>query len=177
MAHSFLERGFRSWNIAYLFTLTTYLRDGMKRKWLNNDLQSFTRLRFMPPELMGYSGRAVVIDADVFAAGDVWELLSRDMRGKAIMCRPRGGTKGRFERCLASSVMLLDNEKLTHWKVEEQFQAMFEFKRDYMTWICLNTEPRETIGFFENEWNDFDKLTDQTKMIPQHKARDTALEG
>ncbi|HVJ35283.1 MAG TPA: hypothetical protein VND94_19385, partial [Terriglobia bacterium] len=31
-----------------------YLRDRLKRIWLNDDLQSFTPLRFMPPELMGY---------------------------------------------------------------------------------------------------------------------------
>ena len=54
-----------------------YLRDGVKRIWRYDDLQSFTTLRFMPPELMGYQGRAVVIDPDVFAAGDVWELLTR----------------------------------------------------------------------------------------------------
>ena len=28
--------------------------------WRNDDLQSFTPLRFMPPQLMGYRGRAVV---------------------------------------------------------------------------------------------------------------------
>ncbi len=148
-----------------------YLRDGMKRRWLNNDLQSFTPLRFMPPELMGYRGRAVVIDPDVFAAADVWELLSRDMQGKAILCRPRTGTKGCVDKCLASSVMLLDCAKLTHWRVEEQFNAMFEFKRDYMDWICLKTEPRESIGLFENEWNDFDRLTPQTKMLHTTKRR------
>ena len=36
----------------------------------------------MPPELMGYQGRAVVIDPDIFAIGDIWELLTRDMQGK-----------------------------------------------------------------------------------------------
>lgn len=142
-----------------------YLRDGMKRPWYNNDLQSFTPLRFMPPELMDYEGRAVVIDPDIFAVSDVWDLFSRDMAGKAIMCRPRGGTKGRRDKCLASSVMLLDNARLTHWKVEEDFHEMFEFKRDYMNWICLKTEDRDTIGLFENEWNDFDKLTPQTRML------------
>jgi len=71
-----------------------YLRDGVKRPWFNDDLQSFTPLRFMPPELMGYRGRAVVIDPDIFAVGDVWELLSRDMQGKAVMCRRRAGPKG-----------------------------------------------------------------------------------
>jgi hypothetical protein len=43
-----------------------YLRDGVKRVWRYEDLQSFTTLRFRPPELMGYEGRAVVIDPDVF---------------------------------------------------------------------------------------------------------------
>jgi hypothetical protein len=148
-----------------------YLRDGMKRPWLNEDLQSFTPLRFMPPELMGYSGRAVVIDPDIFTVGDVWELLSRDMHDKAIMCRPRGGSKGLNDKCLATSVMLLDCAKLTHWRVEQQFDAMFRFKRDYMDWICLKTEPRDTIGLFENEWNDFDHLTDQTKMLHTTKRR------
>ena len=142
-----------------------YLRDGVKRPWLNDDLQSFTPTRFMPPELMGYQGRAVVIDPDIFAIADIWELLSRDMQGKAIMCRPRSGTKGIIDRCLASSVMLLDCAKLTHWKVEEQFNEMFDFKRDYMPWICLRMEDRDSIGLFENEWNDFDKLTPRTKML------------
>jgi hypothetical protein len=88
-----------------------YLRDGVSRIWLNDDLQSFTLTRFMPPELMGYQGRAVVIDPDVFAVGDVWELLSRDMGGKAILARSRSGTKGLIDRCIATSVMLLDCAK------------------------------------------------------------------
>jgi hypothetical protein len=148
-----------------------YLRDGVKRPWLNDDLQSFTPLRFMPPELMAYHGRAVVIDPDIFAVGDVWDLLSRDMHGKAILCRRRAGPKGRIDGCLASSVMLLDCAKLTHWRVEEQFNEMFEFKRDYQPWICLRTEPRETIGLFENEWNDFDRLTGRTKMLHNTRRR------
>ncbi len=149
-----------------------YLRDGVKRPWSMNELQSFTPLRFMPPELMNYSGRAVVIDPDVFAVGDVFELLSRDMQGKAIMCRTRSGVKGIAAGKLgffATSVMLLDCAKLTHWRCEEQFNEMFEFKRDYMDWISLKLEPRETIGLFEPEWNDLDRLTANTKMV--HNTR------
>lgn len=147
-----------------------YLRDGIKRRWRNDDLQSFTPLRFMPPELMGYAGRAVVIDPDVFAVGDIYELLTRDMEDKAILCRPRSGAKGR-DGCLASSVMLLDCAKLTHWRCEAQFRELFEFKRDYMSWICLKLEPPETIGLFENEWNDFDRLTDKTRLLHNTKRR------
>jgi hypothetical protein len=148
-----------------------YLRDGVKRPWFNDDLQSFTPLRFMPPALMGYQGRAVVIDPDIFAVGDVWELLARDMQGKAIMCRRRAGPKGAVDRCLASSVMLLDNAKLKHWDVQEKFERMFTFEQDYQPWICLKDEPRESIGLLENEWNDFDRLDDNTKMIHNTRRR------
>jgi len=148
-----------------------YLRDGIKRVWLNEDLQSFTLTRFMPPELMGFQGRAVVIDPDVFACADVWELFSRDMQGKAVLCRPRSGTKGMIDKCLATSVMLLDCAKLRHWKVEERFNQMFDFTFDYMDWICLKSEPPGTVGLFENEWNDFDKFTPATKMLHTTRRR------
>ncbi len=146
-----------------------FLRDGVERIWRNDDLQSFTPLRFMPPELMNYRGRAVVVDPDIFAVGDVWELLSRDMGGKAILCRPRSGPKWWLDRCYASSVMLLDNAKLTHWNCERQFRAMFDFELDYMDWIGLRQEPKDSIGLFEPEWNDFDKLTPATKLL--HNTR------
>ena len=126
-----------------------FLREGVSRIWRNDDLQSFTPLRFMPPELMGYRGRAVVIDPDIFAVADIRELLGRDMGGKAVLCRQRGmKTVG---MAYASSVMLLDCAKLTHWRVEEQFNEMFEFKRDYMRWISLLMEPEGSVGLFEPE--------------------------
>ena len=147
-----------------------YLRDGEKRPWLNDDLQSFTPLRFMPPQLMDYEGRALVIDPDVFAVGDVWDLLSRDMNGYALMCRPKTGSKGK-RGCLASSVMLLDCARLTHWKMGEQFDEMFEFRRDYMDWVCLKLEDRSTIGFFGKEWNDFDHLDERTRLLHNTKRK------
>ncbi len=147
-----------------------YLRDGDKRRWLNDDLQSFTPLRFMPPELMGYEGRAVVVDPDVFAVGDVWELLNRDMLGAAVMCRPKSGSKGK-RGCLATSVMLLDCARLRHWQVEKQFGEMFGFTRDYMDWVCLKLEDRDTIGLFENRWNDFDHLDSETRLLHNTKRK------
>ena len=148
----------------------TYLRAGQNRVWLNDDLQSFTPLRFMPPELMGYQGRAVVMDPDIFAVGDIWDLLSRDMQGAAIMCRTRAGRKGR-SGALASSVMLLDCAQLTDWNCEQQFNEMFDFKRDYMPWIGLKLEPRDRIKLFENEWNDFDHLSVNTKLLHNTKRK------
>ncbi len=147
-----------------------YLRDGAARVWRNDDLQSFTPLRFMPPELMGYQGRAVVTDPDVFAVGDVMELLTRDMQGKSIVCRARSGAK-RIEGVLATSVMLLDCAKLEHWKCQEQFDQLFERTFDYTDWIGLKKEDRSKVGLFENEWNDFDRLSEKTKLIHNTKRR------
>ncbi len=148
----------------------TFLRGKEKRIWKNDDLQSFTPLRFMPPELMGYQGRVVIMDPDIFAVRDVNELLERDMQGKAIMAVARAGhNKRRYY--IASSVMLLDCSKLTHWKCEEQFNEMFEMKRDYLPWISLELEDRSTIGLLEPEWNHFDTLNENTKLLHNTKRR------
>ncbi|HET6224036.1 MAG TPA: hypothetical protein VFE11_17805, partial [Dongiaceae bacterium] len=69
------------------------------------------------------------------------------------------------------SVMLLDCAKLRHWQVEANFAEMFEFKRDYLDWISLALEPRETIGLLEEEWNHFDTLNAKTKLLHNTKRR------
>lgn len=141
-----------------------FLRGAEHRVWKNDDLQSFTPLRFTPPKLMNYAGRSVVIDPDCFAVGDVWDLLSRDMQGRALMCRMRPPLKD-LPAYRASSVMLLDNAKLTHWDAERTFNDLFAFKVDYLKWVKLEYEPDETVGLLENEWNDFDNLTPATKIL------------
>jgi hypothetical protein len=145
-----------------------FLRDGATRVWRMSDLQSFTPLRFMPPELMGYTGRAVVIDPDVFALGDIADLLERDMQGKSIVVRAKPGSKAR-EGLMASSVMLLDCARLRHWKTEETFGRMFTREVDYMDWIGLCLEDPATLGLLEPEWNDLDHLDPNTKLIHNSK--------
>ena len=147
----------------------SYLREGFRTPWRMDDLQSFTPLRFLPPERMGYQGRALVIDPDIFAVGDVYELLTRDMQGKALCCRVRG-KPGRGEH-MASSVMLLDCARLTHWSCERDFAALFDGSRDYMDWIGLRYEPRDSIGLLEPEWNDFDRLTPRTMLLHNTRRR------
>ncbi len=147
-----------------------FLRGGATRIWHMSDLQSFTPLRFMPPKLMGHQGRAVVIDPDIFAVGDIHELLTRDMGGKAVMGRHRSDKSEKAWQ-IATSVMLLDCARLRHWEPEKEFGEMFEFKRDYKDWIVLRDEPRENVGYLEDEWNDFDHLTEKTKLLHNTKRR------
>ena len=143
-----------------------YLRKGKKAIWHNDDLQSFSPLRRMVPQVMEFEGRALVIDPDVFAVGDVYDLLSRDMKGKSIICKhEKGGYRGNGEEFYASSVMLLDCKKLKHWKWNEQIDELFAMKLDYGPWISLLTELEGSIGKLEEEWNHFDQLNDKTMLI------------
>ena len=146
-----------------------FLRGGVERIWRMDDLQSFTPLRFLPPRLMDHQGRAVLIDPDVFAVGDIMELFERDMQGAAVMGRRRSARDEKDS--VATSVMLMDCARLRHWRPEEEFAELFEFERDYKEWIALHHEPRENLGWLEPEWNDFDRLTERTRMLHNTKRR------
>jgi hypothetical protein len=148
----------------------TLLRGGHVREWDPDDLQSFTPLRFAVPGLLGYEGLAVVTDPDVFAVGDVAELFARDLRAKAIWCTPRPGYH-KITDPLATSVMLLDCAKLRHWRFADDLERLWEHRVDYLDWINLKRESLDTIGLLEPEWNDFDRLTPDTKLVHNTKRR------
>ena len=148
----------------------TILRGGHVRDWDPDDLQSFTPLRFAPPQLMGFKGKAVVTDPDIFAVGDVGELFERDLQGKAIWAVPRPG-HNRQADYIATSVMLLDCARLAHWDFDQQLNDLFAHRFDYVDWIELKRENRSTIGALEPQWNDFDKLTPRTKLLHTTKRR------
>ena len=113
---------------------------------------------------------ALVTDPDVFAVGDVGELFSRDLQGKAIWCRPRPGYH-KLTDPLATSVMLLDCARLPHWRFAEQLDELWAHRIDYLDWINLRLESLDTIGLLEPEWNDFDHLTPATKLLHNTKRR------
>lgn len=148
----------------------TILRAGHVREWDPDDLQSFTPLRFSPPQAMGFEGLAVVTDPDIFGVGDVGELFQRDLQGKSIWAVPRPGHNGR-EDYIATSVMLLDCAKLAHWKFDQELDDLFAHRFDYIDWIELKREDPASIGLLEPEWNDFDRLTPKTKLLHTTKRR------
>lgn len=148
----------------------TYLREGKTVLWENDNLQSFPPLRFAVPELMGYEGRAIVMDPDIFALGDINDLFEIDMKDAAVLARPMPA-QNNYPAHFASSVMLLDCAKLKHWKIADDFAALFEKKRDYRDWMWLLTQPEGVVGPLDPVWNDFDNLTPQTRMLHNTNRR------
>ena len=147
-----------------------FLRGGTTRVWRMDDLQSFTPLRFLPPKLMNWQGRAVVTDPDVFAVGDVNELLDRDMGDTAVMGRHRSG-KDDKQYQVATSVLLMDCARLKHWDVERDFDQLFTREKDYKEWMVLAYEDPANIGYLEDCWNDFDHLDENTRLIHNTKRK------
>jgi hypothetical protein len=132
--------------------------------WSRRDLQSFGPLRRLVPAMLGFEGRALVIDPDIFAVGDVYELLSRDMEGKAILCRQKQEwQEGR--QLYSSAVMLLDCSKLTHWNWERDIDDIFSGRLRLGRWLTFLDESPERMGLFEEEWNHHDTLTEKTKLL------------
>lgn len=133
-----------------------YLRKGREIIYDPHDLQSFTLSRFMPPELMSFQGRALVVDPDVFAVKNIDALLDMDMEGNAVAsCRKKSGHE--------TSVMLLDCEKLTSWKISLLLEKLEKRELDYDDIMSLRIEKR--IKVIPRFWNDLDTLTPETRMI------------
>lgn len=145
-------------------------RAGHIRQWDPDDLQSFTPLRFAPPSVMGFAGRAVVTDPDCFAVSEIFDLFEHDMGDKSVMAVRRPGHNKRYDY-IATSVMLLDCARLTHWQFEEDIDGLFEQRFDYINWIELKREPAGTVGFLPPQWNDFDRLADDTRIVHTTKRK------
>ena len=140
---------------------TKFASGNKQLTYAKDRLHTFNFSRFMPPELMGYKGRALVIDPDVFSFVDVRELFDLDLKGKAIAAISR--TPGYYK----SSVMVLDCAKLKHWKIENILKNLMEGTTDWSTLVSLKNE---SVLILPQQWNEFDKIYEDTKML--HTTRE-----
>lgn len=141
------------------FSGKEYLSAGKTRIYDPRDLQSFTLSRFMPPELMGYEGKALVIDPDIFAITDISPIFEIDLKGKAVACCPK-------KTAYDTSFMLMDCAKLTHWRVGAILQKLADKELDYAVDVMsLKHEPEDSILALSRIWNSLDLLTPETKAL------------
>lgn len=140
------------------FAGSTYLRMGEPRVYDPEDLQSFTLSRFMPPEVMQFEGRAIVIDPDIFALQNIDEIFTGNMYGKAIAaCKKKDAWD--------TSVMAMDCSKLKHWRIDTILARLRNKTLDYHNLMTLKNEDQDSILAIPRLWNNLDTLTDDTRMI------------
>lgn len=140
------------------FDGTEFVRDGKVRTYTLDDLQSFTLSRFMPPQLMNYQGRAMVIDPDIFALQNVDKLFTEDMRGHAIAACAK-------KEAWDTSMMVMDCSKLQHWDIESILHKLASKHLDYNNLMQLKNEDQDSILRVPRIWNNLDTLTSDTKII------------
>jgi hypothetical protein len=133
--------------------------------WDGLGLQSFTPLRMLVPELLGYRGRALVLDPDIIAIGDVADLFQEPWCERPIRCRTRESWRPGTAREWSTAVMLLDCAKLKHWQWGKAIDRVLGQELDLLDWLHLGYEPPENVGCLPEEWNHFDTLTDRTRLL------------
>lgn len=138
------------------FVGATYPRKGRMVTYTKEDLQSFTLSRFMAPELVGYTGRAVVIDPDIFATGDISDIFDINLNGNAVAaCRKKDAWD--------SSVMLMDCAELKHWRISDMLERLRCHEVDYDTIMTLKSE--KAVQELPRIWNNLDTLTPETRFL------------
>lgn len=137
------------------FVGMSYLRNGRVIKNDLRDLQFFTLSRFAPPEMQSYTGRAVVIDPDIFALSDIGPLFEMHLGDAAIAACTK---KDAWD----SSVMVLECEKLKHWSIKSLLTDLTDKKTDYEEWMTLRNEH---VTELSRDWNSLDALSPATKML------------
>ena len=143
---------------SYFFS-KPYLRGGRMKIFDKNDMQSFTLLRFYIPELMGYQGRALVIDPDIFLVKNGLEQLENFSFDSA----PIYARKGLKKNSWGSSVMLLSCESLKHWSLKSFVDDLHQGHMDYDDLINLRLE--SLVAPLENKWNEFDDIKPETLLL------------
>ena len=136
-----------------------YLRGGRMIMPHRSDMQSFTLLRFYVPELLSYSGKAIVIDPDIFLVRSGLEALEDfNFNNTAIFAR-----KGLQNHSWGSSVLLLDCNKLSHWSLQTFIEGLHKGNIDYDDLINLRLE--SMVSPLKTKWNEFDVIKEDTILL------------
>ncbi len=138
----------------------------------NRPRTGFSFSRFVIPQLAGYRGRALYLDADMLVFSDVAELWDIPFGKQRLLCTYQETPDAWkdnpwFHPGRQFSVMLLDCDRLD-WKIEEIISGLDEGKfsyRDLLFNLCL-VNPDEIEDRIPPEWNHLERYEPgKTKLL------------
>jgi hypothetical protein len=127
----------------------------------NQPRTPFSFQRFLIPEVCGFQGRAIYLDADMQVFADIDAVWSAPMDGNDLLAVSEGtaGRKGQF------SVMLLDCERL-NWRIEDVVRGLDEERYTYeqlMHEMCVAGSVGRTL---DPAWNSLEAyIAGSTKLL------------
>ncbi len=137
----------------------------LKVKYQN--VTEFSNYRFLVPEVCGHQGRAISMDSDVIALGDIGELFDAEMGDNDLLAKPAAyGDK--VDEQWGLSVMLLDCAR-TRLALDQYFDEIEVGLYSYtdlhqMRPPFLARHPFK-IGRIDPRWNEFDCRYKDTRLI------------
>jgi lipopolysaccharide biosynthesis glycosyltransferase len=137
----------------------------LKVKYQN--VTEFSNYRFLVPQLCGNVGRAISMDSDTIAVGDVGELFDSEMDDFDFLAKPAAyGDKTKEQWGL--SVVLFDCSR-SHFALDQYFDEIAAGLYDYadlhqMRPRFLAHHPFK-IGRIDPRWNEFDRCYKDTRLI------------
>ena len=121
----------------------------------------FSFFRYHIPELCQYVGKAIYLDADMVCLSDISALYEMDMQGKGVLSKIKDQTS------YYTSCMVLDAEKLKHWKIKEWALLINAGLTSYTG--IMSGDPtginHDDFGPLDSLWNSFDRFDERTKLI------------
>lgn len=140
----------------------------------NGQRTGFSFSRFCIPNLAGYKGKAIYLDADMLVFRDIrelWEIpfdgakivIQEEVKFEDVTTKKIGAPKQRKKQC---AVMLLDCERLD-WDIEKIISEMDEDKYNYeqlMYDMCILDESEVKYGI-PFEWNSLEHWDTETRLI------------
>jgi len=121
----------------------------------------FSFYRYAIPEKSGFKGRSLYLDADMVVLGDINQLNTLEMNGHNALARVRD------PHTFFTSAMLMDCDKLKHWKVKEWVALINAGLTSYPG--CMSGSPsgmnHDDFGPLPEVWNHFDYYDDTTQII------------
>ena len=134
-----------------------YLRNGKLITFDNNDLQSFTLLRFIPTKLQ-INDFCLIVDPDIFAIKNPMSEMNKILDTKTdIYCTKINGK-------LRTEVMIL-NLKNNIWHFDSLIDDLFSKRIDYSDLINLKFINDKKIKIIDNKFNDHDKINENTILL------------
>ncbi len=140
----------------------------MPRDLRNRPRTPFSFQRFLIPELCGYEGRAIYLDADMQLFADIGSLWCSPMGNHDLLAVSEGseGRKGQF------SVVLLNCERL-QWRIESIVQGLDDGQYTYeqlMHEMCVAASVGRTI---DSGWNSLERFEAGTTHLLHYTDMDT----
>lgn len=123
----------------------------------------FSFVRWRVPQLVGYVGRAIYMDADIVVTGNIEALWKEAIpEDRAVLARPTADDR------YFTSVMLMDCAKLKHWdiwKLLDRVQHEPQWFYHTIMWASCKSPYRADFAALPKSWNMLDRWDAQTDAL------------